>query len=125
MIPSQTEIQRQRLAQPRCVINVGGEKHEIMWKLLQQKPTSRLGKLAMAKTHEAILELCESYCLDKNEIYFDRDPALFSLILNYYRLAGLDDLQYFRFNVNILGLRNSTFPRDSASLSSPRSWSTG
>ena len=90
MIPSQTEIQRQRAAQPVILINVGGEKHEIMWKLLQQKPTSRLGKLAKAKTHEAILALCESYCLDKNEIYFDRDPALFSLVLDFYRLAGLD-----------------------------------
>ena len=95
MIPSQTEIQRQRTAQPKIMINVGGERHEIMWKLLQQKPTSRLGKLAKAKTHEAILELCESYCLDKNEVYFDRDPALFSLILNYYRLAGSDSPKIF------------------------------
>ena len=40
---------------------------------------------AKAKTHEAILELCEAYCLDKNEIYFDRDPSMFTTILNYYR----------------------------------------
>ena len=56
-----------------------------MWSLLGQKPLSRLGKLSRAKTHETILELADAYSLEKNEIYFDRDPHLFPSILNFYR----------------------------------------
>ena len=56
-----------------------------MWSLLGQKPLSRLGKLFRAKTHETILELADAYSLEKNEIYFDRDPHLFPSILNFYR----------------------------------------
>ena len=56
-----------------------------MWSLLEQKPLSRLGKLSRARSHEAILELASAYSLDKNEIYFDRDPHMFTSILDYYR----------------------------------------
>ena len=108
-IPNKDTITRHRRGYPKVIINVGGERHEIMWKLLEAKPLSRnvscictatvlciivvgllyslnrLGKLARAKTHESILELCEAYSLEKNEIYFDRDPHLFNSILNYYR----------------------------------------
>ena len=49
----------------------------------------RLGKLARAKTHESILELVEAYSLEKNEVYFDRDPHMFPSILNFYRKAYL------------------------------------
>ena len=44
-----------------------------------------MGKLARAKTHESILELVEAYSLEKNEVYFDRDPHMFNSILNFYR----------------------------------------
>ena len=65
-------------------------RHEIMWSLLEQKPLSRLGKLSRARSHEAILELAEAYSLDKNEIYFDRDPHMFTSILDYYRCYSVD-----------------------------------
>ena len=61
-----------------------------MWSLLEQKPLSRLGKLSRARSHEAILELAEAYSLDKNEIYFDRDPHMFTSILDYYRCYSVD-----------------------------------
>ena len=54
-----------------------------MWSLLAQKPLSRLGKLSRAKTHETILELADAYSLEKNEIYFDRDPH-FECILRIF-----------------------------------------
>ena len=61
-----------------------------MWSLLEQKPLSRLGKLSRARSHEAILELASAYSLDKNEIYFDRDPHMFTSILDYYRCYSVD-----------------------------------
>ena len=60
-----------------------------MWKMLETKPLTRLGKLARAKSHEDILNLVDAYSLVSNEIYFDRDPATFNCILNYYRTSRL------------------------------------
>ena len=34
-------ITRHRRGYPKVIINVGGERHEIMWKLLEAKPLSR------------------------------------------------------------------------------------
>ena len=66
-----------------------------MWSLLEQKPLSRLGKLSRARSHEAILELAEAYSLDKNEIYFDRDPHMFTSILDYYRCYSVYRYSHF------------------------------
>ena len=71
------------------IINVGGMRHEAMWSLLERRPLTRLGMLAKARTHETIIRLVDSYSLDENEIYFDRDPLTFSIILNYYRTDKL------------------------------------
>ena len=85
------------------VINVGGRKHEVslspwlyfspcsqvIWKLLEKRPLTRLGMLAKAKTHEAIINLVDSYSLRTNEFYFDRDPATFNCVLNFYRTDRL------------------------------------
>ena len=45
--------------------------------------------LIQARTHESLVKLVDSYSLDENEIYFDRDPMSFSSILNYYRTDKL------------------------------------
>ena len=64
-----------------------------MWNLLEKRPLTRLGKLSRAKTHESIIELVDAYSLEKNEIYFDRDPLTFNSILNYYRTDRLHALE--------------------------------
>ena len=62
----------------RAVLNVGGERHEVLWRTLEQIPYSRLGgkfsqvlenlsafagKLAVASSHESVMEQADYYSL--------------------------------------------------------------
>jgi len=87
--PTTLTIFQHRRSHPKIVINVGGIKHEVMWTMLEKRPLTRLGMLAKAKTHEDILKFVDAYSLTNNEIYFDRDPATFNCILNFYRTDRL------------------------------------
>ena len=64
-----------------------------MMSKLANVPISRLGKIAVANTQEEILSLCDAFSIEDNEIFFDRDPKSFNLILNFYRTGkfGLTD----------------------------------
>merc|ERR1719347_1507675 len=80
---------------------------EVLWKMLEQIPNSRLGLLSKACSHSEILSLCADYSLVDNEFFFDRHPRSFNTILNFYRtgklhvademcvLAFSDDLDYW------------------------------
>ena len=85
----ETYIVRHKLNNPKVTLNVGGERHEVMWTLLQKHHTTRLGRLTRAFTEEAILALADDYNLETNEYYWDRDSANFSAILSYYRAGKL------------------------------------
>ena len=89
-------------------LNVGGERHDVMWRSLKNVPKSRLWKLAVEGVdHDTILDLVDSYSLVDNEYFFDRHPRSFKSILNYYRtgklhvvdemcvMAFADDLEYW------------------------------
>ena len=103
-IPDPFIISKSRQLNKRVTLNVGGVRHEVMWSMLEQVPRSRLGKLAIAGTHEQILTLCDTYrcwegqgkysqaltrkihfSLVDNEYFFDRHPRSFNSILNFYR----------------------------------------
>ena len=87
--PDPVTISNHRASHPKVIINVGGIKHEVMWKMLEKRPLTRLGMLAKAKTHEDILNLVDAYSLTKNEFYFDRDPTTFNCVLDFYRTDRL------------------------------------
>jgi len=85
-VPDTYIIAKSRHLNKRVSLNVGGVRHEVMWKMLETIPRSRLGRLAMqATTHEKILDFCDAYSLVDNEYFFDRHPRSFNSVLNFYR----------------------------------------
>ncbi|CAI2732353.1 unnamed protein product [Schistosoma spindalis] len=73
----------------RALINVGGFRHEILWHIVDRYPNTRLGKLHHATNLEELLNLCDDYDPINKEYYFDRNPTVFSTILNFYRSKKL------------------------------------
>lgn len=110
-IPDPFIITKSRQLNKRVTLNVGGVRHEVMWKILENVPRSRLGRLAQqGVNHEKIMELCDAYSLVDNEYFFDRHPRSFNSILNFYRTGNLhvvdemcvmafsDDLEYWKID---------------------------
>ena len=100
-IPDPVIIVKSREHNKKTVLNVGGERHEVSWRTLMSAPLTRLGRLALADTHEAIMEEADLYSLVDNEYFFDRHPRSFLAILNFYRTGRLhvaDEMCVIAFN---------------------------
>ncbi|KAJ8013408.1 hypothetical protein DPEC_G00052960 [Dallia pectoralis] len=85
-------------------INVGGFKRSLLSNTLSRFPETRLARLLQCKSKESILELCDDYDDTEKEFYFDRNPALFPYVLNFYntgRLHVMAELCIFSFSQEI------------------------
>ena len=73
----------------KVTLNIGGTRHEILWKTIECLPNSRLGKIRFAKSLREVEELCDYLNMDENEIFFDKHNGTFDCIINFYRTGKL------------------------------------
>ena len=76
---------QQRATCSKVRLNVGGKVVHVSWNLMLQFPDSRLGKIAQCRSSPELLNLCDSYDPDNNEIFFNYRHNNIMGILNYYR----------------------------------------
>jgi hypothetical protein len=77
----------------RIIINSRGIKYDVFLYIFEKLPDSRLGKLKeiledlinddSMDTNE-LLDVCDAFNMEKFEFYFNRDPYILNIILNYY-----------------------------------------
>jgi len=67
------------MASNRVCVNVGGVRHEIYRSTLRKIPATRLARLTETQSnYDGVLD----------EYFFDRHPAVFTQVLNYYRTGN-------------------------------------
>ena len=101
---AEVSFQQWRCSSSSVRLNVGGKIFQVSWNLLLQVvqwmesspsvillqvPESRLGRLAASSSGEEILQLCDSYCRDTNQIFFNHRYKNFMDILDFYRSSSL------------------------------------
>ena len=68
------------------IVNISGKEFRTRLRHLRRYPTSRLGKIAMAKTKAEVAELCDGFIPGSPPvIFFFRNPTNFQVILDVYR----------------------------------------
>ncbi|XP_068599595.1 potassium voltage-gated channel subfamily V member 2-like [Brachionichthys hirsutus] len=65
-------------------LNVGGKVFLIPKKFAVKYPQTRIGSLALCRDWAKVFTLCDDYSVQKNEFFFDRDPAFFHHISHFY-----------------------------------------
>ncbi|XP_077672547.1 potassium voltage-gated channel subfamily V member 2 [Eretmochelys imbricata] len=65
-------------------INVGGKSYLLTYQAVAIYPKTRLGRLATSTDRHCQLGLCDDYAVQGDEYFFDRDPAVFQLVYNFY-----------------------------------------
>ncbi|CAF0753159.1 unnamed protein product [Rotaria sp. Silwood1] len=99
----------------KAILNVGGVRHEVMWRTLARLPSTRLGRLARLRKstvpstgsmpHDELIRLCDDYDLSSGEFFFDRHPRSFTSVINFYRTGKLhlvDDICVISFHDDLV-----------------------
>ncbi|CAF3690391.1 unnamed protein product [Rotaria socialis] len=99
----------------KAILNVGGVRHEVLWRTLARLPSTRLGRLARLRRstvpssrpmpHDELIRLCDDYDLSNGEFFFDRHPRSFTSVINFYRTGKLhlvDDICVISFHDDLV-----------------------
>ncbi|XP_029471923.1 potassium voltage-gated channel subfamily V member 2 [Rhinatrema bivittatum] len=71
-------------------LNVGGTIYHLAYRLAASHPKTRIGRLATYPDRRRQLDLCDDYAgPPADEYFFDRDPAVFHHVYNFYRTGVL------------------------------------
>uniref|UniRef100_A0A8C4Q5J0 Potassium channel, subfamily V, member 2b n=1 Tax=Eptatretus burgeri TaxID=7764 RepID=A0A8C4Q5J0_EPTBU len=70
-------------------LNVGGRHFYLSRQLAARFPQTRLGCIATCAELSHCLELCDDYSVDSNELFFDRDPEIFTYVFGFYHSGVL------------------------------------
>uniref|UniRef100_A0A672V2P1 Potassium voltage-gated channel subfamily V member 2 n=1 Tax=Strigops habroptila TaxID=2489341 RepID=A0A672V2P1_STRHB len=97
-------------------INVGGQSYHLTYQAVAIYPKTRLGRLATSTDRRCQLGLCDDYAAQVDEYFFDRDPAVFQLVYNFYASGVLrvrDELcpRSFLEELSYWGVRLKYTPR--------------
>ena len=68
------------------ILNVRGIKYQVLLDSLKKHRNTRLAKLRneiINKNYDEIEKLCDSFSKNLKEFYFDRDPYVLNMVLNY------------------------------------------
>jgi len=76
----------------KIILNARGTRYECLAECFEKLPKSRLGKLKNAiekrkrgnVEDDTLSKLCDDFDLEKNEYYFNKDPYILNVILNFY-----------------------------------------
>ena len=80
------EMDNNTVLNTRLVFNIGGQRHETFVSTLKAVPGTRLSWIA---DNYQLLEQSPVFDIEKKEFFFDRNPACFEAILNYFRIGQL------------------------------------
>jgi len=86
-----------RVRSEKIILNARGIKYEVLLSHLDKLPKSRLGRLKQliekikkrGVEDESLMELCDDFDLSKNEYYFNKDPYVLNMVLNFYESGRL------------------------------------
>uniref|UniRef100_A0A8C6UK98 Potassium voltage-gated channel, subfamily G, member 3 n=1 Tax=Neogobius melanostomus TaxID=47308 RepID=A0A8C6UK98_9GOBI len=72
-----------------CTLNVGGRRFPFTADLVTHLPLSRLSRLNRCASESELLEFCDDYDRETNELFFDRHSDAFSFIVAYAQHGAL------------------------------------